>query len=164
MNEPIPGRCRYLAKDIGPCLNYPMRDQDYCVSHGKLMHGKWFFTVQGRPQVKKNRKQITKSGRLVSSKEYQQWEKDAVTQLQFQWNRKPAIDRLGRIWLNAAIISYLGARQRPDADNLYAGPLDALQLAGILDNDYCIVSHDGSRRLRDKDNPRVEISLTEVEI
>jgi Holliday junction resolvase RusA-like endonuclease len=62
--------------------------------------------------------------------------------------------------LNCAIISYCGRGQTPDASNLYEAPQDALQRAGIISNDYWIRTHEGSNRLRDEANPRVEIILS----
>jgi hypothetical protein len=74
--------------------------------------------------------------------------------------------------LNAAIKSYLPTRRLTDASNLYEGPQDALKCctrwckhgcnrhAGVIADDVQIASHDGSRRLYDKEDPRVEITLT----
>lgn len=121
------------------------------------------FVIQGRPQVKKNSKRVIRDRRgqtrVVSSDEYHAWEQAAVLQLRAQWRNRPPLEGL---W-NASIVSYLGARQRPDASNLYEGPQDALQLAGVFHNDSQIVSHDGSRRRRDNARPRVEVYLTPAE-
>lgn len=123
----------------------------------------WTFVIVGKPIVKKNRKRIVsnrKTGKpfIASSTEYSAWEKTAIAQLRQQWSGRAPLE--GE-W-NAAIITYLAARQRPDASNLYEGPQDALERAGVLNNDFQIVSHDGSRRRRDAANPRVEITLTYV--
>lgn len=86
------------------------------------------------------------------------WMEDAILQLRSQWRGQKAIPKHER--LNAAIVSYLGSRRLIDASNLYQGPEDALQYAGILEDDCCIRSHDGSDRRYDPEDPRVEITLT----
>ena len=85
------------------------------------------------------------------------WMKTAILQLESQW-RYVAIPK--RFELNAMIVSYLPTRALTDADNLLGGPGDALETAGILEDDSCICSHDGSRRRYDPKRPRVEITLT----
>ena len=53
-------------------------------------------------------------------------------------------------------------RRRVDLLNLLEASLDILVDAGILedDNSSIVVSHDGSRVLYDKENPRAEITIT----
>ena len=46
-----------------------------------------------------------------------------------------------------------------DLSNYYEGPQDALERAGVIEDDRLIRSHDGSRILQDKENPRVDIIL-----
>lgn len=123
----------------------------------------WRFTILGVPQVKKNSRQlVVRKGRPISlpGKPYREWAQTALLQLRSQWMGQAPIPRT--TWLNAAIVSYQAKGQACDASNLYQGPEDVLQEARIIENDYQIVSHDGSRRLRDAANPRVEITLTEV--
>ena len=51
-----------------------------------------------------------------------------------------------------------------DISNLYESPQDALQKAGILENDRLIEGHDGSRRIPIKDNAYyLEITICSVE-
>lgn len=124
-----------------------------------------YFVIFGKPVSKKNGKKIirTRSGRpmIISNSDVLAWERDAVRQLKRQWMHDHPIPK--GILLNARIVSYCAKRQRSDASNLYEAPQDALQEAGILENDYWIVSHNGSKRLVDDENPRVEITLTEVD-
>ena len=115
------------------------------------------FTILGNPPVKKNSMQITRQGGLVPSAAYRAWIRGAVFQLRSQWKRLPMAVS---IELHVKFTFYLGARQKPDLSNLYEAPQDAMEVAGIISNDYWIVSHDGSRRLRDSKNPRIEIELT----
>ena len=57
-------------------------------------------------------------------------------------------------------------RHRVDLTNLLNATNDILVKAGVLEDDNCkiVVSHDGSRVFYDKENPRVEIEITEVEV
>ncbi len=59
---------------------------------------------------------------------------------------------------------YRGDRRRVDLSNLYEFAQDALQEAGVIEDDYLIESHDGSRRLYDKLNPRTEIIISDFAI
>jgi Holliday junction resolvase RusA-like endonuclease len=88
------------------------------------------------------------------------WMKEAIRQLELQWQYKPIPKTVA---LNAEIVTYLPTRRLPDASNLYQGPEDAMVAAGILEDDQCIASHNGSRRDYDKTNPRTEIILTRIE-
>ena len=56
-------------------------------------------------------------------------------------------------------------RRRVDLTNLLESIDDVLVRAGVLKDDHSgiIVSHDGSRVLYDKDNPRTEVSITAYE-
>jgi Holliday junction resolvase RusA-like endonuclease len=122
------------------------------------------FTVLGDTRVKKNSRQWVKRGKKmcsIASDAYLFWEESAVIQLRRQWGRQPAIPK--DLEVNAAFLLYMETHRKTDTSNLYQGPEDALQRAKILEDDCCIVSHDGSRRLYDKDNPRVEITLTIAE-
>tara|TARA_R110000824_G_scaffold7533_2_gene34198 strand:- start:441 stop:770 length:330 start_codon:yes stop_codon:yes gene_type:complete len=85
-----------------------------------------------------------------------EWKADAVRQLKCQWANRECID--GGIELSVNVISYLGKRQRTDVDNLAAGPLDSLEKAGIIANDYWI-KHLICERRKDDENPRVEITI-----
>ena len=55
--------------------------------------------------------------------------------------------------------------RRVDQVNLLEATLDILVEYGVLadDNSNIVVSHDGSRVLYDKNNPRTEITITDVE-
>ena len=79
-----------------------------------------------------------------------------MRQLEEQWAGRQCID--GGIELSVDVISYLGKRQRTDVDNLAAGPLDSLEKAGIIANDYWIKKLT-CERLKDDANPRVEITI-----
>lgn len=102
--------------------------------------------------------------RIGLSAQYKAWEKGAVSELWVQ-KHKYAGSMLVP-W--AAIVQsvlvemhfFLKGYRRIDLSNLYQGPEDALQAAGILKNDEVIAGHDGSRRHYGVDNPHVTITIT----
>ena len=63
--------------------------------------------------------------------------------------------------LNMRCLYYMPTRRKVDLCNLLEATCDIFVEAGVLedDNSAIVVSHDGSRVLYDKDNPRVEICL-----
>ncbi len=99
---------------------------------------------------------------------YKQWRRAAVEHIRDFWFR-----RVGQglpVWrdkkakrrfeVNAAIVTYQRDARIADADNLYAGPQDAMAEAGVLENDVIIRTHNGSDRRIDRKIPRVEVTLT----
>ena len=123
------------------------------------------LVILGQPVSWKNSKQISCiAGRIVSRKSdiATAWQRSAIKQLMIQRCNLGLAMIPKTTSLNAKIVSYCGNHRIIDASNLYQGPEDVLQAAGILEDDSCIESHDGSRREYDKKNPRVEITLTEV--
>jgi Holliday junction resolvase RusA-like endonuclease len=120
--------------------------------------------IIGPPRSQKNNKTIaqypdkkSKTGwsyALVDSSRVKSWRKTAVAQLEGQWVGRPPI--AGK--LAAVVTSYLGKGQSGDTDNLLAGPLDALQAAGVVENDRLFDTVVSIRR-RDRDNPRSEILI-----
>jgi hypothetical protein len=62
---------------------------------------------------------------------------------------------------NCAAIFYRDAN-RGDAVGYYQGLADVLEKAQVITNDKFITQWDGSRLLVDRENPRVELVLTEV--
>lgn len=134
------------------------------------------FVIRGRPLSFKRAKQIVTFGghaSLALTKEAKAYMRDAAAQLRAQWLsagfNKPIP---GGVFMNAAVRSYLPTRGRTDASNLYEAPQDALKRctatckpkcdrhAGVIADDYWVRTHDGSDRLHDPANPRVEILLT----
>jgi len=122
------------------------------------------FKIIGKPRSQKNNKTIVRypdkkspsgwSAALVDSAQVKAWRKDSVRQLEGQWvGRTPLNGKLA-----AVLTSYLGPRQRGDTDNLLAGPLDALEAAGVVTNDR-VFDTVVSIRKRDADNPRSELVI-----
>ena len=118
------------------------------------------MTIPGRPITKKNHSQILrgKNGKpfLAPSEQYRNYQSTAG------WYLKGKGQKLcGRY--NVKCLYYMPAKHRVDLANLLAATCDILAHYGVLedDNSRIIVSHDGSRVLYDKENPRCEIEIQE---
>lgn len=112
------------------------------------------------PRTKKNSQQIIMvKGRpmIIPSKAYRQYEKDCGV---FLTHVEPFLSPC-----NMECLYYMPTHRRVDLCNLIAATCDILVHYGILidDNSKYVIGHDGSRVLYDKDEPRTEITLTEVE-
>lgn len=119
------------------------------------------ITIPGRPITKKNHSQIIKvHNRLmvVPSKEYKTYEATAGWYIHHK-------GLMIKTPVQVKCLYYMPTKGRVDLGNLLAGTCDLLVHHMVLsdDNSKIMVSHDGSRVLYDKDNPRVEIEITEVE-
>ena len=119
------------------------------------------LTIPIEPRTKKNSQQIIMcKGRpmIIPSKQYKEYEKQALIYLMFN----PLIIDYP---VNVECHYYMKTRRKVDLVNLLECTLDVLVRAGILedDNSSIVVSHDGSRVHYDKENPRTEIIITEVE-
>ncbi len=133
------------------------------------------LVVVGAPVVLKNSKKIISIGgrpSLVSNAKASRYLREAAKQLAVQWRSVFRDCIPAGVELNAAIVTYLPTRAKPDASNLYQAVEDALKShtarckpkcdkhAGVIVDDVQIRTHDGSDRRYDPDNPRVEITLT----
>lgn len=120
------------------------------------------LTLYGDPRTKKNSQRIIKCGnyyKIKPSKAFEQYEKDCLKQI----TGKRRKNLKGRY--NLKCVYFMKTRRKVDLVNLLEGTCDILVVAKIIvdDNSSVVTSHDGSRVLYDKDNPRVEIELEEVE-
>lgn len=127
------------------------------------------ITIPITPVTKKNHQQIMRSSKtgkpfVMPSAEYRQYEAQAV------WHCKRAAISAGvhkpiDTPCEVRCLFYMPSRRRVYLTNLLESVDDALVAAGVLadDNSQIIVSHDGSRVLYDKDNPRTEVSITAYE-
>lgn len=121
------------------------------------------FTIPIAPVTKKNSNVRTKSGMIIASKAYRQYERDALRII-------PASVRVhisGPVNVKAMYytkIDYSRSKARIDLNNLHNALMDTLVAAGVLEDDNCriVCSMDGSRVLCDKKNPRTEVEITEV--
>jgi Holliday junction resolvase RusA-like endonuclease len=61
-------------------------------------------------------------------------------------------------------VYYMATKRKVDLVNLIEATCDILVDAGVLadDDSKIVVSHDGSRVKLDRDNPRAEITITEI--
>lgn len=118
--------------------------------------------LYGRPITKKNSMRICRNGNrtfLRPSKQYEEYEKICLKQLTGEHSKginKP---------VNVRAIYYMPTRHRVDLVNLLEATCDILTTAGVIedDNSKIVKAHDGSRVLYDKQNPRVEIYITEMQ-
>lgn len=116
------------------------------------------YIVLGNPITKKNHQQIFrgKNGRpfITPSKQYKDFEKLFKSQIE-------APESPISVPVEVTCLYYLQKRVRGDLTNYLEATDDCLVASGVLEDDNykIIVSHDGSRVLYDKDNPRTEISI-----
>lgn len=111
----------------------------------------------GKPITKKNSSRIITKPfpRLLPSEQFVQYEKDCLKQI--TGKHKKSID----VKSNMKCVYYMPTRHKVDLTNLLNATCDILVEAGVLkdDNSKIVASHDGSRVLYDKENPRVEIYI-----
>lgn len=123
------------------------------------------LTILGAPRTKKTSNRIYRPGkgnrgriRVMPSKAWQSWCQNAVfTELDYEQER---IDPV-RKW-NCRALFYRD-RDIGDAVGYYQGLADLLEKRGVIPNDRQLVSWDGSRLLIDRQRPRVEIELAELD-
>ena len=114
------------------------------------------------PVTKKNSQQIVRCGnRLIPlpSKNYKQYEKDAAYFLRGNAGRRIAEP------VTVTCRFFMQTHRRVDLNNLLEAATDMLVKHGVLedDNSTIVCSHDGSRVLYDKNNPRTEIVISRFE-
>lgn len=122
------------------------------------------LVIPGRPITKKNSQSIiinrrTNRPMVIPSKAYREYEEAALWHLKSY--RGETITRpvnvCARYWMP-------NHRGKPDLLGLQQATADILEAAGIVEDDVLIVSWDGSRVMGiDRDNPRVEITITEAQ-
>lgn len=120
------------------------------------------FTIQLIPISKKNHQQILKNKKtdkyfVAPSKQYRDYERDAM------WfvPKGKQIDYP----VNIKCLFYMPTKRPCDLTNMLESVDDVMVKAGLLkdDNYKIVVSHDGSRVLHDKFNPRTEVYIERVE-
>ena len=122
------------------------------------------YIISLPPITKKNSQQILTNHRtgkpfIAPSSAYKRYEEQAIYFL----TPKPKTPLAGRY--RVAAVFYMPTRRRVDLTNLLEAAHDTLVAAKILadDNNTIIASVDGSRVKYDKDNPRTEITIEELE-
>ena len=121
------------------------------------------FTIPLAPISKKNSQRILinrKTGKpfIMPSAAYKDYEREAALFIP----RGECINSP----VNVKCLFYMPTRRKCDLTNLLEAIDDILVKAGLLsDDNFTIVeSHDGSRVLYDKTNPRTEIEITKNEV
>lgn len=115
------------------------------------------FTIPLPPVTKKNSQRIANCGtysKILQSKAYIQYEKDTGYFL-------PCKNRMIEQPCEVVCLFYMPTRRIVDLTNLEEAIDDILVKYGVLkdDNSRILVSHDGSRVLYDKNNPRTEVTI-----
>ena len=120
------------------------------------------FTVPLPPITKKNHQRILKNFKtgkpfVAPSEQYKQYEAQALWFIP----KGKCIDYP----VEVKCLFYMPTRRRCDLTNLLESIDDIMVKAGLLkDDSYNIIaSHDGSRVLYDKQSPRTEVYITEIE-
>jgi Holliday junction resolvase RusA-like endonuclease len=121
------------------------------------------YIISLPPITKKNSQQILTNHRtgkpfIAPSSAYKRYEEQAIYFL----TPKPKTPLAGRYCVTA--VFYMPTRRSVDLTNLLEAAHDTLVAAKILadDNNTIIASVDGSRVLYDKENPRTEIIIQEL--
>lgn len=120
------------------------------------------IVIPGRPITKKNSQRILRGRngkpRIAQSEKYLAYEEEAG-----KFIRRPARPIEKKV--NVKCVYYMPTRHRVDLTNLLGATCDILVKYKVLKDDCCTIaaSHDGSRVLYDKKNPRVEVTITEVQ-
>lgn len=129
----------------------------------------WQFVIPGAPRTKKTSNRIVRCGKfpkVLPSLAFIEWNKVAQMALACHraqtnldhpdWKTYPL-----EYPVNCCALFYRDAL-RGDACNYYEALADALEEAGIVENDKLIISWDGSRLLKDAANPRIDVTLEAV--
>lgn len=117
------------------------------------------ITWHGCPRTKKNSGRILRRGSryfIAPSEAFERYQCDCIRQT--PGNLRQYITDM----VNVQCVYYMPTHRRVDLLNLMAATLDILVKAGVLADDNCKIAaaHDGSRVRYDKNNPRVEITIT----
>lgn len=93
---------------------------------------------------------------IIPSRQYKAFESEAIWYVP-----KEQIDYS----VNVKALFFMKTRRRVDLVNLLEALDDVLVAGGTLTDDNCsiIKSHDGSRVLYDKENPRIEVEIERTE-
>lgn len=122
------------------------------------------LTIDGTPVTKKNSQRVfTVAGHLkiMPSKQYKEYEEMALRQLMAQPTPVAPIS----VPVTVTCVYRMPTHRRVDLVNLLEATDDILTRARIIadDNVQIVASHDGSRVTYDKENPGVDIWITEVQ-
>lgn len=130
------------------------------------------YTISGDPRTKKNSQQILYTGQkcphckkgkvpfIMPSAAFKKYEARALTDIR-PLPPEPIEDAV-----NVKCLYYMQTLRSVDLNNLLEATCDILVKAKVLKDDKSkiVASHDGSRVLYDKSNPRVEITITKLPV
>lgn len=121
------------------------------------------FIVKGNPITKKNSSRIIKTGNrsfIVPSQQYKEYEKAFIVECMANKMFHKNINYP----CNFQYKYYMQTKRKVDLTNLISATDDCLQAAKVIVDDDCsiVVGHDGSRVYYDKENPRVEITISKI--
>ena len=135
------------------------------------------FVLPMTPRTKKNsprqvKRRAKTTGKLITipipSEAYERMEEQIVAlvgthQMRFPTMPWPVAMRTLLLAqpMNCAAL-FFRQKRIGDANGYYQGLADALEAAGVLANDKWLVQWDGSRLRKDKQRPRIEVTLTAV--
>ena len=127
-----------------------------------MAHNEIRFTVKLPPISKKNSIQIFRPNGMnrpiiAPSKQYKEYEKSAM------WFM-PKLQHPINYPVNIKCIFYMPTRRKCDLTNMLEAIDDVMVKARLIEDDNfsIVVGHDGSRILYDKENPRTEVIITEI--
>ena len=118
------------------------------------------IVIRGIPRTKKNSQEIhyTRLGKpfIAPSKQVREYRLDFLRQI--TGGMRQEIDYP----VNVKCVYYMPTKRRIDLVNLLEATCDLLQEARVVvdDRSDIVAGHDGSRVLYDRDDPRVEITIT----
>ncbi len=120
------------------------------------------ITINIAPRTKKNSQQIImvkNRPMIIPSKLYKQYEKDCKPFI-------PKVEKPIDYPINLKCVYYMPTKRRVDLNNLLEATTDMLVHYEYLkdDNSTIVFSHDGSKVLYDKDNPRTEIEVSRLKV
>jgi Holliday junction resolvase RusA-like endonuclease len=124
------------------------------------------FTILGHPRTKKTSQRVIQArGRtvVIPAEVTIKWSDDAQLQLQAQLGRYRGKTFHARQRWNLRAHFYRPQETTADLVNHLQALCDVLQAAKVVANDRWIAGFDGSRLFVDEKNPRVEITLNEME-
>ena len=129
------------------------------------------YTIPLDPRTKKNHQMIAGSGGRcpLCGKPKKQFIRQGKPGAEYAFQAtqylRPKPERCIDTPVHIRYLFYMGTRRRVDKLNLQAAADDLLVSAGILKDDHSgiVCSHDGTRVLYDKENPRTEIYITDFE-
>lgn len=120
------------------------------------------ITIYGDPRTKKNSQRVVWAGqkqRVIQSKAYMAYMRSAMLQIIGKYRQQLS----GPV--NVKCVYFMQTRRKVDLVNLLEATCDILKETSVVLDDNCkvIAGHDGSRVCYDKECPRVEIEITEME-